>query len=84
MKSGLKRDKESSFLEVLTMSKEKKQFIPIGSEVYTSKGSKGRVVRLKKNILGQVNFYVKDNVGNVEKFGRDKVSRSRPKGVDVV
>jgi len=64
--------------------KEKKQFIPIGSEVYTSSGSKGRVVRVKKNIIGQVNFYVKNNAGNVEKFGGSKVSRSRPRGVSYV
>jgi preprotein translocase subunit YajC len=64
--------------------KEKKQFIPIGSEVYTSSGSKGRVVRVKKNIIGQVNFYVKNNAGNVEKFGRSKVSKSKIKGVDYV
>ena len=64
--------------------KEKEQFIPIGTEVYTSKGNKGRVVRVKKNIIGQVNFYVKNNAGNVEKFGRSKVSKSRTKGVDYV
>ena len=64
--------------------KEKKEFIPIGSEVYVPSGAKGRVVRVKKNIIGQVNFYVKNDAGNVEKFGRSKVSRSRPNGVDVV
>ena len=67
--------------------KEKKQFIPMGSKVYVAKDGKvkqGNVVRVKKNLFGQLNFQVKDGSGKIEQFGRNRVSKSKPRGVDYV